>query len=320
MDNQDKIFNKIKEASNKAENQDFPSMDKVWSRVEEKLDQKVQKKATKTWRKIAVAASLLLLFSIGYQFFKSDAKLITPDNDIVSSDKNKELLDQTHSKEEDIVTTKIVNPNIKNEAEIILKKQLEEKVVIASNDNFKSNKAETNAYDTVNYNFVKENSKKIATQKSVPSSGHFFKTKIYEAVAVRHSESEEYATAKEEKASQASPAQAQKPLVVIDGKAITSKKNENAGIDKLSEVNDDIQKVVFLKEPLYIINGVRYSEEELFGNNPTSPYAPLDQQEITSTKILQDNEAIAAYGEKGKKGVVIITTKNGKPVIIVKKN
>jgi hypothetical protein len=49
MDNQDKIFNKIKEASQKAESQDFPSMDKVWNRVEEKLDKKVLKKETKLW-------------------------------------------------------------------------------------------------------------------------------------------------------------------------------------------------------------------------------------------------------------------------------
>ena len=45
MDNQDKIFNKIKNASQKAEEKDFPAFEKVWMRVEEKLDKKEDKKA-----------------------------------------------------------------------------------------------------------------------------------------------------------------------------------------------------------------------------------------------------------------------------------
>ena len=40
MDYQDKLFEQIKEAERNAENQDFPAMEKVWSRLEEKLDKK----------------------------------------------------------------------------------------------------------------------------------------------------------------------------------------------------------------------------------------------------------------------------------------
>ena len=76
---------------------------------------------------------------------------------------------------------------------------------------------------------------------------------------------------------------------------------------------ENVESLVVLDEPLYIIDGVYYSENDLFGNNPTSPYAPLNKQEIKTITILQDTEAVAKYGEKGKKGVVIITTKNGKP-------
>jgi tRNA-dihydrouridine synthase len=47
MDYQDKLFEQIKEAERNAENQDFPAMEKVWSRLEEKLDKIIdqQKKA-----------------------------------------------------------------------------------------------------------------------------------------------------------------------------------------------------------------------------------------------------------------------------------
>ena len=56
-----------------------------------------------------------------------------------------------------------------------------------------------------------------------------------------------------------------------------------------------------------------YTEQELFGPNPTSPYTPLSEQEIDSITVLQQEKAITIYGQKGKKGVVIISTKNGKP-------
>ena len=39
MENQD-IFNQFKKAADNAESPDFASMEKVWNRVEEKLDKK----------------------------------------------------------------------------------------------------------------------------------------------------------------------------------------------------------------------------------------------------------------------------------------
>ena len=41
MDNNDTLFNQIKSAAKNAESQEFPGMEKVWSRVEDKLDNKV---------------------------------------------------------------------------------------------------------------------------------------------------------------------------------------------------------------------------------------------------------------------------------------
>ena len=76
---------------------------------------------------------------------------------------------------------------------------------------------------------------------------------------------------------------------------------------------EDLEAVIVLNDPIYIINGMMYTEEELFGPNPTSPYAPLHKQDIISTTIMQEEDALIAYGEKGKKGVVIIKTKEGKP-------
>lgn len=88
MENQDKIFEQFKDASKKAETKDFPAMEKVWNRVEEKLDKKEDKKTIALWKKIGIAASLLLFFSLGYQFLKTDETTIdTPKNPIVTQEK-----------------------------------------------------------------------------------------------------------------------------------------------------------------------------------------------------------------------------------------
>ncbi|MBP9793736.1 MAG: hypothetical protein KBC56_07030, partial [Flavobacterium sp.] len=97
------------------------------------------------------------------------------------------------------------------------------------------------------------------------------------------------------------------PLVVVDGKATDKKVSD-------IQNSDDFETIVELKNPLYIINGVEYTEKEMFGPNPTSPYYPLNKQEIESLSIYQDEEAIELYGEKGKNGVVVVKTKNGKPI------
>ena len=78
MGTEDKLYNKIKHAAENAEQKDFPGMDKVWARVEEKLDTNVAKKETSNWKKIAVAASVVLLTTIGYQFYTNTETVETP--------------------------------------------------------------------------------------------------------------------------------------------------------------------------------------------------------------------------------------------------
>jgi Ca-activated chloride channel family protein len=117
MENQDKIFDKIKNASQKAEEKDFPAFEKVWMRVEEKLDKKEDKKIIALWKKLAVAASFLLFFSLGYQFLKTDSKIIVPngtkENSVVIQEK------------QETNTTEKPSESIKPDAEVILKKQIE---------------------------------------------------------------------------------------------------------------------------------------------------------------------------------------------------
>ncbi|GGA80706.1 hypothetical protein GCM10008015_21810 [Flavobacterium palustre] len=127
MDNQDKIINKIKSAAQKAEQQDFPGMDKVWARVEDKLEQKALQSKSQLWKKLAIAASLLLFVSLGYQFLKTDSKIVAP----TETNETKVVI----QKSETISNSIVPSENIKTEATTILKKQLEKPNPVAIVEN-----------------------------------------------------------------------------------------------------------------------------------------------------------------------------------------
>ncbi|MES2544314.1 MAG: hypothetical protein V4548_05475 [Bacteroidota bacterium] len=303
MDNQDKIFEKIKTAANKAEEKDFPGMEKVWARVDEKLDKKVLAKKSKLWQKIAIAASLLLMISVGYQFLKPNATLSSPKNEIVTKENIKPRAPQIIKEKEVIVLKETANPIIKKEAEQILKNQLtKQSEVVATNRKTMVPITTNNAIITSKENI--QEGKKVG----VLNQNYLFKGRVFDAISVHSTKQDDQVIEyKTDEKTQAIP-QKNPPLMVIDVKHIKNK-NVNAELEV-----DEVESVVVLKEPLYIINGVEYSEEELFGTNPTSPYAPLDKQEIETVNILQEEKAISIYGKKGAKGVVIITTKNKKPL------
>ena len=155
MENQDKIFDKIKNASQKAEEKDFPAFEKVWMRVEEKLDKKEDKKAIVLWKKWAVAASLLLFFSLGYQFLKPESKIIAPngtkENNVVIQEK------------QDTITTEKPSEIIKPDAEVILKKQISKQTPLVVLDTISEVNREIESVASVKSKEIELNKDKEAT-------------------------------------------------------------------------------------------------------------------------------------------------------------
>jgi hypothetical protein len=289
------LFNQIKSAAENAETKDFPGMEKVWNRVEEKLDKKEDKKAIWRWKKIAVAASLLLLATLGYQFLNNNHNYIKPNEVITSND----TIKKSNPKANAIVIAEPSNPAIKKDAEQILQKQLSHAAQVVLEEDQKALNADT---------LFKFNSNAaIYNSATINDSGFLRDNSKYEYKKANAKDVEMFMN----KSKQVSNSQKEEPLVVIDEKV------EKKSIKELEF--DVADSLVVLKEPLYIINGVEYTEEEVFGPNPTSPYTPLNKQEIETLSILQNEKAIEIYGKKGSKGVVIITTKNGKPVTASKK-
>lgn len=73
-------------------------------------------------------------------------------------------------------------------------------------------------------------------------------------------------------------------------------------------------------EPLYIIDGVPISvtgpKGILYGNSFTGGQSPLfniNPKDIESIEVLKDADATAIYGSRGTNGVILISTKRGKP-------
>lgn len=318
MNNQDKLFDKIKEASQKAEFQDFPGMEKVWSRVEEKLDKKEDKKTIVLWKKIAIAASLLLLISLGYQFLHVNKETATETSKVVLEEK------EIKQPEQPILDKKVATPS--SDSQIISN---EEAIKILENKTKSKERVaiqETTIHKTEPIQSIP--APQIVAEKAIPEKvlleetfGEEDNTSSKKEVTsdMGYSSYPERASSKVAYSSAPPSQKARKsaPLVVLNGNAIAH--SDDVKKDKMIQNElpnlqpENLDSLVVLDEPLYIIDGIYYSENDLFGKNPTSPYAPLDKQDIKTITILQDLEATEKYGEKGKKGVVIITTKNGKP-------
>lgn len=295
MGTEEKLYKKIQQAAENAKQKDFPGMEKIWARVEDKMETQTLQKEKHLWKKLAVAASIVLVGILTFFLLQEKENVVIPENTVTTIDSSKNTIPTPETANGLVNTT----PENKKEAEQILQQQIviQNNIVINDTINYKSKK-EVMIPTPIAMEEVQEMAKtslvpsynSMSNSASTNNSGYLAKGKRYDITM----KSAETTQEKDKKV-------ANDDLLLIDGKL--SKKS-------LNNLNpDEIESVVELKEPIYYINGVEYSEESLFGENPTSPYAPLSKQKIDTIIILEPERAIPIYGEKGKKGVVIITIK-----------
>ena len=296
MGTEEKLYKKIQQAAENAEQKDFPGMEKIWARVEDKLETQTLQKEKHLWKKLAVAASIVLVGTLTFFLLQEKENVVVPENTVTTIDSSKNTIPTPETANGLVNTT----PEIKKEAEQILQQQIviQNNIVINDTINYKSKKevvlsapiAMEEVQEVAKTSLVPSYNNSMSNSATTNNSGYLAKGKRYDITM----KSAETTQEKDKKV-------ANDDLLLIDGKL--SKKS-------LNNLNpDEIESVVELKEPIYYINGVEYSEESLFGENPTSPYAPLSKQKIDTIIILEPERAIPIYGEKGKKGVVIITIK-----------
>ncbi|MCD8518961.1 MAG: hypothetical protein LRY32_05240 [Flavobacterium sp.] len=295
MRTEEKLYKKIQQAAENAEQKDFPGMEKIWARVEDKLETQTLQKEKHLWKKLAVAASIVLVGTLTFFLLQEKETIIVPENTVTTIDSSKNVIPTPKSANGFVNTT----PEIKKEAEQILQQQIviQNNIVINDTINYKSKKeimipvpiAMEEVQEMAKTSLVPTYNNNISNSASTNDSGYLAKGKRYDlANSVNLLKENDKKVTNED-------------LRLIDGKLTK---------ESLSNLNpDDIDSIIELKEPIYFINGVEYSEESLFGKNPTSPYAPLSKQKIEKIEIIQPADAVKIYGKKGEKGVVIISIK-----------
>ena len=296
MGTEEKLYKKIQQAAENAEQKDFPGMEKIWARVEDKLETQTLQKEKHLWKKLAVAASIVLVGTLAFFLLQEKENVIIPENTITTIDSSKNTIPTPESANGFVNTT----PEIKKEAEQILQQQIviQNNIVINDTINYKSKKevllsapiAMEEVQEMAKTSLVPSYNNSMSNSASINNSGYLAKGKRYDVTMNSAEKTQE----KDKKI-------ANDNLVLVDGKLTK---------ESLSNLNpDDIDSIIELKEPIYFINGVEYSEESLFGENPTSPYAPLSKQKIEKIEVIQPVDAVKIYGKKGEKGVVIISIK-----------
>jgi hypothetical protein len=307
MEKNNDIFNQFKNAAEKSEQRSHPINENIWDKIETNLYTKVLQKKNKIWKRLAIAASLLFFMSITVVFLQKDNPKTEFENSVVATDTiTKSIVTDENVAAEEIdnteVETKIFeNTNIQSNAASILEKAI------------KTKEAETVAAAETT-DFKGDFEEKVKTESLLNSKKTTrFTTPKFEARGVIAAPVQVEVTADETQVK----TKTEPPLLILNNKAITGEsgdKYKNLSNSKMDEIGkENLEEVVYLAKPLYIINGVQYSEEEMYGEKPTSPYAPLSEQEIINTVVLRGKEATKAFGKKGENGVLIITTKNGKP-------
>ena len=296
MGTEEKLYKKIQQAVENAEQKDFPGMEKIWARVEDKMETQTLQKEKHLWKKIAVAASVVLVGTLTFFLLQEKENVVIPENTVTTIDSSKNTIPTPETANGLVNTT----PEIKKEAEQILQQQIviQNNIVINDTINYKSKKemmlpkliVKEEVQEMAKTSLVSTSNNTISNSASANDSGNLAKGKRYDFTMnlAETNQNKDKKTTNDD-------------LLLIDGKM------SEKSLDNINP--EEIESIIELKEPIYFINGVEYSEESLFGEKPTSPYAPLSKQKIEKIEVIKPSDAVKIYGKKGEKGVVIISIK-----------
>ena len=245
MGTEEKLYKKIQQAAENAEQKDFPGMEKIWARVEDKLETQTLQKEKHLWKKLAVAASIVLVGTLAFFLLQEKENVIIPENTITTIDSSKNTIPTPESANGFVNTT----PEIKKEAKQILQQQIviQNNIVINDTINYKSKKevllsapiAMEEVQEMAKTSLVPSYNNSMSNSASINNSGYLAKGKRYDVTMNSAEKTQE----KDKKI-------ANDNLVLVDGKLTK---------ESLSNLNpDDIDSIIELKEPIYFINGVEY--------------------------------------------------------------
>ncbi len=299
--NIDQLFSD--ESKKAEENTTFPSFEKVWEKVENRLDEvenTTKKRIIPIWLPYSIAASLV--FTFGIMYFFNQKETISNYSNIASNGSN-ELIDNQNFKN-NLDSAKIakldqsIKQNIKeshlNETsknDNIVKTKISLPQALA--DHSISNQENVSSYSNAEADRAKEiainHDKQIMLAKAAPSPVVENTTSL---------ESEGIIETKKYKSAEVS-------RMSINNQKTSEQLTAMAEQPSFSDyvVNNDEDFKISRKhasEPLYIVDG--YVADAKFLKN-------YNKRKITSLNIVEGDNAKKLYGNLAKKGVVVITTK-----------
>ena len=312
--NIDQLFND--ESKKAEENTTFPSFEKVWEKVENRLDKvenTTKKRIIPIWLPYSIAASLV--FTFGIMYFFNQKETISNHSNIASNGSN-ELIDNQ-----------------------IFKNNLDSAKIAKLDQSIKQNIKESHLNETSkNDNIVKTKislpqvlgASKISNQENVSS---YINAEADKAKEIAINDDNQIMLAK------AAPSPVVENTTSLESEGIIeTKKYKSAEVSRMSlnnqktseqltamaeqssfsdyVVNNDEDFKISRKhasEPLYIVDG--YVADAKFLKN-------YNKRKITSLNIVEGDNAKKLYGNLAKKGVVVITTKglNSQEEEYLKKN
>lgn len=312
--NIDQLFSD--ESKKAEENTTFPSFEKVWEKVENRLDKvenTTKKRIIPIWLPYSIAASLV--FTFGIMYFFNQKETISNHSNIASNGSN-ELIDnqifknnldsakiakldqsikqnikESHlnetSKNDNIVKTKISLPQVLGASKISNEEN------VSSYINAEADKAKEIAINDDNQIMLAKAapSPVVENTTSLESEG-IIETKKYKSAEVSRMSLNNQKTSEQ----------------------LTAMAEQSSFSDYV--VNNDEDFKISRKhasEPLYIVDG--YVADAKFLKN-------YNKRKITSLNIVEGDNAKKLYGNLAKKGVVVITTKglNSQEEEYLKKN
>ena len=312
--NIDQLFSD--ESKKAEENTTFPSFEKVWEKVENRLDEvenTTKKRIIPIWLPYSIAASLVFTFGIMY-FFNQKETISNYSN--IASNGSDELIDNQNFKN-NLDSAKIakldqsIKQNIKEshleenlKKDNIVEVKLSLPQVLA--DHSISNQENVSSYSNAEADKTKEiavnDDNQIMLAKAAPSP------KVESNASI---ESERIIETKKYKSAEVS-------RMSLNNQKTSEQLTAMAEQPSFSEyvVNNDEDFKISRKhasEPLYIVDG--YVADAKFLKN-------YNKRKITSLNIVEGDNAKKLYGNLAKKGVVVITTKglNSQEEEYLKKN
>lgn len=290
--NIDQFFNS--ESKKAEENTNFPGFEKVWDKIENRLDEtekKSSKKVLPLWLPYSIAVSVILFFGINYLLNYNDINTVNLNSTLGENTHHNNNFDSVKiAKINQTIERNLVKENSNNNNFTQVENKFPQTVIANSSPEKEKQISEIDSKREDENENSANNDKVMMLAKSAPSPTIAQNNSNNDTIGII--ETKKYKTAEVSK-------------MAFNNKKTSEEFSTTAEAPAFSDfvaINDDDFKISqkHSTEPLYIIDG--YVADTKFLKN-------YNKRKITSLNIVEGENAKKLYGNLAKKGVVVITTK-----------